>query len=97
VVISSYFLINLFFGVVIYVFQRGKGQLSGATIYITQEQTRRYIYSKYDNLKPMKAVRPPTNRIRNLCYLLVTNKKFINGMYTAILINAMIMPVIRYG
>ena len=68
IVIGTFFLLNLFVGVVISNFNRQKDKIGGNNL-LTERQ-KEWIDTKLIALraKPIKVIRPPVNKIRRICF-----------------------------
>lgn len=96
IIFGAFFLMNLFVGVVIIRFQKQKENVSGYSLLSVQQQEWVDIKMQYLSAKPIKAVIPPNNAFRKMCYRIISSKYFDNFILVCIIINTIILPVKWY-
>ena len=90
-VIGSFFLLNLFIGVVISSFNRQKEEIGGMAQ--LSEIQKQWIETHLTVLKckPMQVPRQPTYKLGEICYKIYIHKQFENFIYCVILLNFLVL------
>lgn len=90
---SSFFLMNLFIGVICDTFAQEK-EKNGENIFLTDNQ-KKWIQNskKILSLKPYKSVCIPTSNPRKFCYYIAENKFFNNMILGCIIVNTILLAI----
>ncbi len=93
IVIGSFFLLNLFVGVVISSFNKQKDDLGGFK-HLTELQTEWIeTQNKVLTSKPMPKARMPHNKLGRFCYLINESQYFDLLIYTCIILNTFLLTL----
>nr|XP_016849705.1 PREDICTED: sodium channel protein type 5 subunit alpha [Anolis carolinensis] len=94
IVFGSYFMLNLFIGVVIDNFNQQRKKIRGELIFLSDDQKKYYnALKKLGSKKPVKAVPRSLNKFQGLLYDVVTKQGFDIFIISLILLNVVIMAV----
>ena len=95
-IVGSFFLLNLFIGVVISNFNREKDKIGGNNL-LTDRQ-KNWIDTKLIALKtrPKKLIKMPEQPFRRFCFLLQENPKFERFIYFCIIVNGIVLAISYY-
>ncbi|XP_053265509.1 sodium channel protein type 5 subunit alpha-like [Podarcis raffonei] len=92
IIFGSFFMLNLFIGVVIDNFNQQRKKISGELIFMSDEQKKYYnALKKLGNKKPLKPVPRPQNMYQGLLFDIVNKKAFDIFIISLILLNVVIM------
>ena len=102
IIVGSFFVMNLFVGVVIEAFNEQKGDREGDAIekaLFVDEEQKHWIKTQQILLRldPKKIARPPKNEIRAKLWHLVMSERFEWGIMICIVLNTMTMGIKFYG
>uniref|UniRef100_UPI0035901B20 sodium channel protein type 8 subunit alpha-like n=1 Tax=Myxine glutinosa TaxID=7769 RepID=UPI0035901B20 len=94
IVFGTFFILNLFIGVIIDNFNQQKKKFGGEDIFLTEEQKKyHHALKKLGNKKPVKPIPPPKNKLQRLIFHLVSNQKFEITIMVLIFLNMLTMVV----
>ncbi|NWI86789.1 SCN5A protein, partial [Pitta sordida] len=97
IVFGSFFVLNLFVGVIIDNFNQQKKKISGEDIFMTEEQKKYYnAMKKLGSKKPQKPIPRPLNRYQGFLFDIVTCQTFDVVIMTLICLNMIMMMVETY-
>ncbi|XP_028942552.1 sodium channel protein type 5 subunit alpha, partial [Antrostomus carolinensis] len=92
IIFGSFFMLNLFIGVVISNFNQQRKKISGKDLFLTEEQKKYYnALKKLGSKKPQKPIPRPSNVIQKLLFDLVSHKAFDITVVTFICLNMVVM------
>ncbi|XP_065438476.1 sodium channel protein type 5 subunit alpha-like [Chrysemys picta bellii] len=92
IMIGSFFMMNLFIGVVIKNFNQQRKKISGDHIFLTKEQKKYYnALKKLGSKKPQKSIPRPLNKYQGFFFDIVSSKAFEITIVTLICLNMIIM------
>ncbi|XP_067398654.1 sodium channel protein type 5 subunit alpha-like [Emydura macquarii macquarii] len=92
IMIGSFFMMNLFIGVVIKEFNQQRKKINGQHIFLTEEQKKYYkALKKLGSKKPQKPIPRPLNKYQGFLFDIVSSKAFDITIMTLICLNAIIM------
>jgi hypothetical protein len=102
IIVGSFFVMNLFVGVVIEAFNNQKSDRDGDAIekaLFTDEEQKHWIKTQQILLRldPKKIARPPANPSRKKVWTLVMDSRFEWGIMACIVINTLTMGIKTYG
>ncbi|XP_041464488.1 sodium channel protein 1 brain-like isoform X3 [Lytechinus variegatus] len=101
IVFGSFFLLNLFIGVIIDNFNTLKRKYEGDSsmdMFLTTSQKQYYQTMRRMGVKkPTKQIKQPTNKIQNFFYRLTTSNKFELVIVFVIVLNMITMMIDHYG
>ncbi|KAJ7322133.1 hypothetical protein JRQ81_018420 [Phrynocephalus forsythii] len=94
IIFGSFFMLNLFIGVVIDNFNQQRKKICGELIFLTEDQKKYYnALKKLGSKKPYKPVPPPLNKYQIFLFNIVTKQAFDIFIISLILLNVVIMMV----
>jgi hypothetical protein len=97
-VIGSFFLLNLFVGVVISSFNREKDSIGGNILLTERQKEWIETHTVVLKSKPIKKIMPPDNKYRAFCFHIVDSSKFFKRFITFIvLINTITLTLSWQG
>ncbi|NWR70490.1 SCN5A protein, partial [Centropus unirufus] len=92
IVFGSFFMLNLFVGVVISNFNQQRKKMSGKELFLTEEQRKYYnALKKLGSKKPKKPIPRPLNAFQGLLFDIVSHKSFDITIMTFICLNMVVM------
>ncbi|XP_029864813.1 sodium channel protein type 5 subunit alpha-like isoform X2 [Aquila chrysaetos chrysaetos] len=92
IIFGSFFMLNLFIGVVISNFNQQRKKLGGKDLFLTEEQKKYYnALKKLGSKKPQKPIPRPLNVFQGLLFDIVSHKAFDITVVTFICLNMVIM------
>ncbi|XP_009694250.1 PREDICTED: sodium channel protein type 2 subunit alpha-like [Cariama cristata] len=92
IIFGSFFMLNLFIGVVISNFNQQRKKISGKDLFLTEEQKKYYnALKKLGSKKPQKPIPRPMNMFQGLLFDIVSHKAFDITIVTFICLNMVIM------
>ncbi|XP_009888776.1 PREDICTED: sodium channel protein type 5 subunit alpha-like [Charadrius vociferus] len=92
IIFGSFFMLNLFIGVVISNFNQQRKKISGKDLFLTEEQKKYYnALKKLGSKKPQKPTPRPLNMFQGLLFDIVSHKAFDITVLTFICLNMVIM------
>ncbi|NXV85515.1 SCN4A protein, partial [Calonectris borealis] len=92
IIFGSFFMLNLFIGVVISNFNQQRKKISGKDLFLTEEQKKYYnALKKLGSKKPQKPIPRPLNVFQGLLFDLVSHKAFDITVVTFICLNMVVM------
>ncbi|XP_061330268.1 sodium channel protein type 5 subunit alpha-like isoform X2 [Pezoporus flaviventris] len=92
IIFGSFFMLNLFIGVVISNFNQQRKKISGKDIFLTEEQKKYYnALKKLGSKKPQKLIPKPLNMFQGLLFDIVSHKAFDITVAVFICLNMVIM------
>ncbi|XP_044859349.1 sodium channel protein type 4 subunit alpha-like isoform X3 [Mauremys mutica] len=92
IMIGSFFMMNLFIGVVINNFNQQRKKLGGDHVFLTKEQKKYYnALKKLGSKKPQKPIPRPLNKYQGFFFDIVSSKAFEITIVTLICLNMIIM------
>ncbi|XP_074938363.1 sodium channel protein type 5 subunit alpha-like [Phalacrocorax aristotelis] len=92
IIFGSFFMLNLFIGVVISNFNQQRKKISGKDLFLTEEQKKYYnALKKLGSKKPQKPIPRPLNVFQGLLFDIVSHKAFDITVVTFICLNMVIM------
>ncbi|NWR66459.1 SCN5A protein, partial [Bucorvus abyssinicus] len=92
IVFGSFFMLNLFIGVVISNFNQQRKKISGKDLFLTEEQKKYYnALRKLGSKKPQKPIPRPLNRFQGFLFDIVSHKAFDFTIVTFICLNMVVM------
>ncbi|KAM6142235.1 sodium channel protein type 5 subunit alpha-like [Phoenicopterus ruber ruber] len=92
IIFGSFFMLNLFIGVVISNFNQQRKKISGKDLFLTEEQKKYYnALKKLGSKKPQKPIPRPLNVFQGLLFDIVSHKAFDITIVTFICLNMVIM------
>ncbi|KFW89401.1 Sodium channel protein type 5 subunit alpha, partial [Phalacrocorax carbo] len=92
IIFGSFFMLNLFIGVVISNFNQQRKKISGKDLFLTEEQKKYYnALKKLGSKKPQKPIPRPLNMFQGLLFDIVSHKAFDITVVTFICLNMVIM------
>ncbi|KAM9233018.1 sodium channel protein type 5 subunit alpha-like [Leptosomus discolor] len=98
IIFGSFFILNLFVGVIIDNFNQQKKKISGEDIFMTEEQKKYYnAMKKLGSKKPQKPIPRPLNRYQGFLFDIVTCQAFDVVVMVLICLNMITMMVETYG
>ena len=102
IIVGSFFVMNLFVGVVIEAFNNQKSDRDGDAIekaLFTDEEQKHWIKTQQILLRldPRKIARPPNNPNRKKVWMLVMDSRFEWGIMACIVINTLTMGIKTFG
>nr|AAK55442.2 Nav1.4a [Sternopygus macrurus] len=91
---GSFFILNLFIGVIIDNFNRQKQKLGGDDLFMTDEQKKYYAaMKKLGSKKPLKPIPRPSNMVQGVVFDFISQKFFDISIMVLICLNMVIMMV----
>ncbi|NWV93966.1 SCN5A protein, partial [Machaerirhynchus nigripectus] len=97
IIFGSFFILNLFVGVIIDNFNQQKKKISGEDIFMTEEQKKYYnAMKKLGSKKPQKPIPRPLNRYQGFLFDIVTSQIFDVVIMGLICLNMITMMVETY-
>jgi hypothetical protein len=97
IIVGSFFMINLFVGVVISTFNREKEKLGKNFMLTKGQKAWKEQKMMLIKAKPLIKTRYPENRCRQIFFKLAKNKHFDNIILAAIILNTIILAIKWYG
>ena len=96
IIICSFFLLNLFVGVIISTFNREKERIGGNDL-LTPSQ-KEWIETKLIALKakPIRVLKIPNNSFRKKCFYLSRSKRFNDVIFVCIVLNTLVIMIKWY-
>ncbi|NXG78830.1 SCN5A protein, partial [Baryphthengus martii] len=92
IIFGSFFMLNLFIGVVISNFNQQRKKISGKDLFLTDEQKKYYnALKKLGSKKPQKPIPRPMNVFQGLLFDMVSHKAFDITIVTFICLNMVVM------
>ncbi|XP_010183792.1 PREDICTED: sodium channel protein type 5 subunit alpha-like [Mesitornis unicolor] len=92
IIFGSFFMLNLFIGVVISNFNQQRKKISGKDLFLTEEQKKYYnALKKLGSKKPQKPIPRPLNVFQRLLFDIVSHKAFDITVVTLICLNMVVM------
>ncbi|NXJ92674.1 SCN5A protein, partial [Corythaixoides concolor] len=92
IIFGSFFMLNLFIGVVISNFNQQRKKISGKDLFLTEEQKKYYnALKKITSKKPQKPIPRPLNMFQGLLFDIVSHKAFDIAVVTFICLNMVVM------
>ncbi|KAH1178264.1 hypothetical protein KIL84_011966, partial [Mauremys mutica] len=92
IMIGSFFMMNLFIGVVINNFNQQRKKIRGDHVFLTKEQKKYYnALKKLGSKKPQKPIPRPLNKYQGFFFDIVSSKAFEITIVTLICLNMIIM------
>ncbi|NXD63988.1 SCN4A protein, partial [Eolophus roseicapillus] len=92
IIFGSFFMLNLFIGVVISNFNQQRKKISGKDLFLTDEQKKYYnALKKLGSKKPQKPIPRPLNMFQGLLFDMVSHKAFDITVAVFICLNMVIM------
>ncbi|NXV79480.1 SCN5A protein, partial [Atlantisia rogersi] len=92
IIFGSFFMLNLFIGVVISNFNQQRKKISGKDLFLTEEQKKYYnALKKLGSKKPQKTIPRPLNAFQGLLFDVVSHKAFDITVVTFICLNMVVM------
>uniref|UniRef100_A0A672TTN5 Sodium channel protein n=1 Tax=Strigops habroptila TaxID=2489341 RepID=A0A672TTN5_STRHB len=92
IIFGSFFMLNLFIGVVISNFNQQRKKISGKDLFLTEEQKKYYnALKKLGSKKPQKPIPRPLNMFQGLLFDIVSHKAFDITVAVFICLNMVIM------
>ncbi|XP_009320790.1 PREDICTED: sodium channel protein type 5 subunit alpha-like [Pygoscelis adeliae] len=92
IIFGSFFMLNLFIGVVISNFNQQRKKISEKDLFLTEEQKKYYnALKKLGSKKPQKPIPRPSNVFQGLLFDIVSHKAFDITVVTFICLNMVIM------
>ncbi|NXK99540.1 SCN5A protein, partial [Mesembrinibis cayennensis] len=92
IIFGSFFMLNLFIGVVISNFNQQRKKISGKDLFLTEEQKKYYnALKKLGSKKPQRPIPRPLNVFQGLLFDIVSHKAFDITVVTFICLNMVIM------
>ncbi|NXH19573.1 SCN5A protein, partial [Bucco capensis] len=92
IIFGSFFMLNLFIGVVISNFNQQRKKISGKDLFLTEEQKKYYnALKKLGSKKPQKPIPRPLNVFQGFLFDMVSHKAFDITIVTFICLNMVVM------
>ncbi|NXK71417.1 SCN4A protein, partial [Amazona guildingii] len=92
IIFGSFFMLNLFIGVVISNFNEQRKKISGKDLFLTEEQKKYYnALKKLGSKKPQKPIPKPSNMFQGLLFDMVSHKAFDITIAVFICLNMVVM------
>uniref|UniRef100_A0A669R160 Sodium channel protein n=1 Tax=Phasianus colchicus TaxID=9054 RepID=A0A669R160_PHACC len=92
IIFGSFFMLNLFIGVVISNFNQQRKKISGKDLFLTEEQKKYYnALKKLGSKKPQKPIPRPLNAFQGFFFDIVSHKAFDITVVTLICLNMVVM------
>ncbi|XP_065601047.1 sodium channel protein type 5 subunit alpha-like [Cyrtonyx montezumae] len=92
IIFGSFFMLNLFIGVVISNFNQQRKKISGKDLFLTEEQKKYYnALKKLGSKKPQKPIPRPSNTFQGVFFDIVSHKAFDISVVTLICLNMVVM------
>ncbi|XP_008940731.1 PREDICTED: sodium channel protein type 5 subunit alpha-like [Merops nubicus] len=92
IIFGSFFMLNLFIGVVISNFNQQRKKISGKDLFLTEEQKKYYnALKKLGSKKPQKPIPRPSNAFQGVLFDMVSHKAFDITIVTFICLNMIVM------
>ncbi|NWH72538.1 SCN5A protein, partial [Piaya cayana] len=92
IIFGSFFMLNLFVGVVISNFNQQRKKMSGKELFLTEDQKKYYnALKKLGSKKPQKPIPRPLNAFQGLLFDIVSHKSFDITIMTFICLNMVVM------
>ncbi|NXN96397.1 SCN5A protein, partial [Rhinopomastus cyanomelas] len=92
IIFGSFFMLNLFIGVVISNFNQQRKKISGKELFLTEEQKKYYnALKKLGSKKPQKPIPRPLNVFQGFLFDVVSHKAFDITIVTFICLNMVVM------
>ncbi|XP_077637458.1 sodium channel protein type 5 subunit alpha-like [Lonchura striata] len=92
IIFGSFFMLNLFIGVVISNFNQQRKKISGKDLFLTEEQKKYYnALKKLGSKKPQKPIPRPSNAFLGLMFDIVSHKAFDITIVIFICLNMVVM------
>ncbi|NXC99364.1 SCN5A protein, partial [Certhia familiaris] len=92
IIFGSFFMLNLFIGVVISNFNQQRKKISGKDLFLTEEQKKYYnALKKLGSKKPQKPIPRPSNAFLGLLFDIVSHKAFDITIVVFICLNMIVM------
>ncbi|XP_041344816.1 sodium channel protein type 5 subunit alpha-like [Pyrgilauda ruficollis] len=92
IIFGSFFMLNLFIGVVISNFNQQRKKISGKDLFLTEEQKKYYnALKKLGSKKPQKPIPRPSNAFLGLLFDIVSHKAFDITIVIFICLNMIVM------
>ncbi|NXN07880.1 SCN5A protein, partial [Indicator maculatus] len=92
IIFGSFFMLNLFIGVVISNFNQQRKKISGKDLFLTEEQKKYYnALKKLGSKKPQKPIPRPLNVFQGLLFDIVSHKAFDITIVIFICLNMLVM------
>ncbi|XP_035175669.1 sodium channel protein type 5 subunit alpha-like isoform X2 [Oxyura jamaicensis] len=92
IIFGSFFMLNLFIGVVISNFNKQRKKLGGKDLFLTEEQKKYYnALKKLGSKKPQKPIPRPQNMFQGCLFDIVSHKAFDISVVTLICLNMVVM------
>ncbi|XP_054846940.1 sodium channel protein type 5 subunit alpha-like [Eublepharis macularius] len=94
IIFGSFFMLNLFIGVVIDNFNQQRKKISGELIFLSEDQKKYYnALKKLGNKKLQKPVPRPLNKYQGFCFDIINKKAFDIFILSLIFLNVVVMAV----
>ncbi|XP_063159402.1 sodium channel protein type 5 subunit alpha-like [Candoia aspera] len=98
IIFGSFFMLNLFIGVVIDNFNQQRKKLGGELIFLSEEQKKYYnALKKLGSKKPHKTIPRPLNKFQRLLFDIVNKQAFELFIMSLIFLNVVVMAVEHEG
>ncbi|DAZ95903.1 TPA: hypothetical protein N0F65_012614 [Lagenidium giganteum] len=94
---GSFFVIQLFIGVVIENFNRMKDKLDGTFVLTFSQREWLLISQAMLNLKPVRKMKTPRSKIRRTCFRLAQSPTLESGIMGCIILNTIMMALTYFG
>ncbi|NXX83192.1 SCN5A protein, partial [Urocolius indicus] len=92
IIFGSFFMLNLFIGVVISNFNQQRKKISGKDLFLTEEQKKYYnALKKLGSKKPQRPIPKPSNAFQGLLFDIVSHKAFDITVVIFICLNMVVM------
>uniref|UniRef100_A0A8C4NM16 Sodium channel protein n=1 Tax=Eptatretus burgeri TaxID=7764 RepID=A0A8C4NM16_EPTBU len=94
IIFGSFFILNLFIGVIIDNFNQQKKKIRGEDIFLTEEQKKYHsAMKKLGSKKPIKPTPRPSNKIQGFVFDIISNQIFDIAIMVLICINMLTMMI----
>lgn len=96
IIVGSFFLLNLFVGVVISNFNREKDKIGGNNLLTDRQKEWIDIRLLVINSKPVKKFKPPSSKIRKICFFIQDHRFFDRLILACIILNTIVLTLRWY-
>ncbi|KAG6622290.1 Voltage-gated Ion Channel [Phytophthora cinnamomi] len=96
-VVGSFFVMNVFVGVVIDNFNTIKAKLGGDFLLTPEQKKWMETQQSAKRIGPIRILKPPPQRVRRLCFTIVQTHYFERFIMSCILVNTLLMGAHHFG
>ncbi|GMF38767.1 unnamed protein product [Phytophthora fragariaefolia] len=96
-VVGSFFVMNVFVGVIIDNFNTMKAKLGGDFLLTPEQKKWMQAQKSAQRIGPIRILKPPPQRIRRVCFTIVRSHHFEGVVMSCILVNTLLMGAQHFG